>query len=78
MGEQMPDIDPFMIIDPDETYSYNEPMPGNPNKWGTLVRGSDNAHIPCDPANMDFQRYLEWCRQGGEMPSGAPGPEDFP
>tara|TARA_B100000945_G_scaffold320949_1_gene332919 strand:- start:5642 stop:5824 length:183 start_codon:yes stop_codon:yes gene_type:complete len=25
-----------------------------------VVRIEDNAHIPCDPNNKDWQEYLEW------------------
>ena len=27
-------------------------------------RLSDNAHIPFDPANTDYQEYLEWIAAG--------------
>ena len=31
----------------------------------TLRRLADNADIPEDPANTDYQRYLEWVAAGG-------------
>jgi len=33
----------------------------NPN---IVQRLSDNASIPFDPANVDYQKYLEWVAEG--------------
>jgi hypothetical protein len=61
-----------------EIYTYQAPMAGMPQQWGALVRGSDGAFIPCDGANRDFQAYLQFLRDGGTQPAGAPGLADFP
>ena len=29
-----------------------------------ILRVADNACIPFDPANTDYQAYLLWCEQG--------------
>ena len=32
------------------------------NDW--VVRLSDNAHIPFNPDNIDYQAYLKWVSEG--------------
>lgn len=29
-----------------------------------ILRVDDNAFIPFDPANTDYQAYLAWCAEG--------------
>jgi hypothetical protein len=29
-----------------------------------VLRKADNAYIPADPANTDYQEYLEWVAEG--------------
>lgn len=42
----------------------NDPMTG---KVGTtILRRADSAYIPNDPANRDYQEYLEWLAAGNE------------
>ena len=31
-----------------------------------IVRDEDNAFIPFDPANMDYQAYLAWLDEGNQ------------
>jgi len=38
-----------------------------------IKRLSDNAFIPFDPGNTDYQEYLEWLEEGNE-----PSPPDEP
>ena len=38
------------------------PMFGAPDN--TVIRLSDNAAIPFDPANTDYQEYLRWLEAG--------------
>jgi hypothetical protein len=39
----------------------------------TILRVEDNAHIPDDPANRDYQEYVAWIAGGG-VPDPAPTP----
>jgi len=39
-----------------EKYTYEEIT----NEFGTMIKRSDGAWIPMDPANSDYQRYLAW------------------
>jgi hypothetical protein len=34
-----------------------------------IVRVADNAYIPCDPANSDYQQYLVWVAAGNTITS---------
>jgi hypothetical protein len=42
-------------------------------KSSSVIRLSDNACIPFDPANTDYQAYLKWV---AESPDNVPLPAD--
>jgi hypothetical protein len=43
----------------------------------SIIRLSDGAFIPPDPANTDYAAYLEWV-EAGNTPEPAPAPEPVP
>ena len=43
-------------------FQPNDIETGAPTK--SIQRLSDNAFIPFDPANTDYQEYLEWLAEG--------------
>ena len=44
------------------TYKLINPLDGIPGS--TILRKTDNVQIPKDPANTDYQEYLEWVAAG--------------
>jgi hypothetical protein len=41
-----------------------------------IKRLADNAFIPFDPANTDYQAYLQWIAEGNQpLPPDAPATE---
>lgn len=46
---------------------------------GIVVRVSDGACIPFDPANTDYAEYLRWLEAGNTpLPADAPSDETSP
>ena len=42
----------------------NDPL--NPGRTYAVIRQSDNAGIPFNPDNTDYQEYLKWVAEGNE------------
>ena len=51
----------------------NHNTDGSLSESQCVKRLSDNAFIPMDPANTDYQEYLEWLEEGN-----TPEPADTP
>lgn len=45
-------------------------------KNNTIIRLSDNAHIPPDPGNRDYAEYQEWLSHGNTPLSPDPEPDN--
>jgi hypothetical protein len=52
-----------------QPYQLVAPLPGMTMQ--TVLRMSDGAFIPFDPANRDYQEFLAWRAKGNE-PDPAP------
>jgi hypothetical protein len=46
-------------------YTYKKVNYPDGNLNTTLIKRSDNAFIPFDPANTDYQAYLKFLEDGG-------------
>ena len=40
-----------------------------------VIRDADQAYIPFDPANRDYQEYLKWLDEGNEPTPYMPPPK---
>jgi hypothetical protein len=59
--------------------TYTQPwdhMLGQPSDK-MVIRDEDQAHIPFDEANVDYQEYLAWLDEGNE-PNPPPGNPSLP
>jgi len=50
----------------------------SPGQIITVLRLSDNAVIPFDPTNTDYQKYLLWLEEGNTPLPPDPTPEPEP
>ena len=47
-------------------YTYQLTNPSLGQTSSTLVKRSDGAFVPFDPANTDYQAYLKFLAEGGQ------------
>ena len=47
-----------------QPYKLIAPLPGT--ELQTVLRVVDQAYIPFDPSNRDYQEYLEWIAEGNQ------------
>jgi hypothetical protein len=47
-------------------------------QYEIIIRLSDNAYIPLDPNNMDYQEYLKWLEEGNTPEPASAPPELTP
>lgn len=57
-----------------EAISYTYHSQTVPIAVAYLVRSTDNAVIPPDLGNMDYQAFLAWMAEGNPAPTGWSGP----
>ena len=43
---------------------YKKPQSFKGEEQQSIIRLADNAFIPFDPANTDYQAYLKWLAEG--------------
>ena len=46
------------------TKIITNPVSGETSEGDSIKRNADGAFIPKDPANTDYQEYLEWVAAG--------------
>jgi len=49
-----------------------------PDENGPVLRTADQAWIPADPANRDWEEYREWVNKGNTPDPYVPPPEPEP
>jgi hypothetical protein len=58
----------------DYTYTVADPSTGRLSD--RLARVSDDATIPLDLVNRDYQEFLAWIDEGNPAPEGWTGPKN--
>jgi hypothetical protein len=56
-------------------YTYLIPKDNDGKDRTDMIVRSDNAYIPTDPANSDYQAYLAYVANGNKVPSNSSIPQ---
>lgn len=58
-------------------HTFIDPVTGNTEESGFIIRDSDSLVIPVDNDNTDYAEYLEWVAGGNTATTGTPATAEY-